>query len=346
MFRHLHRAAARVVDEVGFGAINLLHARQRPARDFAARLDAYVGGWRQATMEEYLAVPQETAAEAALAALDFQPPAPGQRGRLRFPSPLPGAHPANGHAVYDLYAGPAGWSAPTLLLTHGLMSVSDAGYRYWAARWNKAGWNVVFVHLPYHYARRPRGTFSGELCVTADLLRTVEGARQAVVELRMLLRWLAAQGGTRFAGWGTSYGAWVLGLLGCVEPLLAESHLALIEPILDIDAAVWHSPACAVLRRWLRRRGVTPEMTAPHMRLCSPLHAGAPALPPERVLLLAGQYDRVAPPGVIRALHEKWRGSHFYEFPQGHIGYRLLPESFRLAGELWGGEFSAVSGPP
>ncbi len=348
MLGHFHRAGAWLIDEASFGTINALHLRHHGGRDFAARLREYIAGWSGASLAEYYAVDGThgdgaalARARAALASLNSLKEIPS---RVVFPSPLAGtggqASSANDHAVYDLYPATAfgGWAkAPTLLIGHGLMSVSDAGYRREAARLNRLGWNVVFLHLPYHYARRPREGWvsSGELAITADLVRSVEGVRQAVVETRLLLEWLASRGCPFFAGWGTSYGAWVMALLGCVEERMGR--LILVEPILDVQKTIWESPACAAIRWHLRRQGVLPEETARHMRLCCPLHV-PPRLDPGHILMLAGSYDRIAPPETIRVLHRKWAGSHFHEFPQGHVGYRLLPESFRLAGELWGGE--------
>jgi len=345
-FRLLHRAGAKLVDDASFGTINALHLRHSGGPGFAARLREYIAGWEGREFADYYRIdgPGVDPARNALAALPA--PDPRRETRVRFPSPLPSHAEAdayeNDHAVYDLFPATAhgAWEkAPTLLMAHGLMSVSDIGYRRQAAKLNGLGWNVVFLHLPYHYARKPRAQWgrvsSGELAVTADLVRTVEGVRQSVVETRLLVEWLSGHGAPFFAGWGTSYGAWIMALLGCVEERMGR--LVLVEPILDIQAAIWESPACAAMRWHLGRHGVTPGGTAPHLRLCCPLHV-PPRLDPRHVLLLAGTYDRIAPPETIRALHRKWEGSHFYEFPQGHVGYRLLPESFRLAKELWGAD--------
>ena len=117
-----------------------------------------------------------------------------------------------------------------MLLAHGLMSVSDFGYRLWARRLNARGWNAVFVHLPFHYSRRLPGHFHGELAVGGELLRTAAGMRQAVVECRIVMQQLAKKGGRLFGAWGTSYGGWIMALLGCFEPLL--QRLILVEPIL------------------------------------------------------------------------------------------------------------------
>ena len=46
--------------------------------------------------------------------------------------------------------------------------------------------------------------------------------------------------------------------------------------------------------------------------------------------------------GEIEELAQKW-GAHYACFPQGHVGYTLMPESFRMAQELWAGDF--VRGP-
>ena len=69
--------------------------------------------------------------------------------------------------------------APTVLMLHALASASDKGYRLWARRFNAAGWNACFVHLPYHYSRVPPGYHNGELAITPDLVRTAQGFARA-----------------------------------------------------------------------------------------------------------------------------------------------------------------------
>ena len=44
-----------------------------------------------------------------------------------------------------------------MLMLHALMSASDIGYKLGAARWNALGWNVCFLHLPYHLFARAAG---------------------------------------------------------------------------------------------------------------------------------------------------------------------------------------------
>ena len=197
--------------------------------------DAFTAEWAERPVEEFYRIPA-----------DFVPPELPDHGRLVFPSPYPCEHEENNQASFDFFPCAQGWTAPTMLLAHGLMSVSDFGYRLWARRLNARGWNAVFIHLPYHYSRRLPWHFHGELCVGGELLRTAAGIRQSVVECRIVLQQLRRKGGQLFGGWGTSYGGWIMALIACFEPLL--QRLILVEPILNVDNAIWKAPSSVTVR--------------------------------------------------------------------------------------------------
>jgi len=325
----LHRRWAALVDEASFAWISSLQARHRPEPEFRKRLESYVDSWRSATLADYYALPPGDATS-----LECIPR--GNGFRVRFPSPLPGPERRNRTAVFDLWLGPEGWRGPTMVMAHGLMSVSDFGYRRWGRRLNALGWNAAFMHLPYHYARRPLGHFPGEMSVTADLVHTAETLRQGVLDLRVFARWLRSQGTRLMGGWGMSYGGWVLAEAACVERIF--DRLMLLEPIFRIEHAMWESPSGRGIRKTLEELGVSPETAAPHLRLVCP-SLSRPYLEPEEVLLLGGIYDRVVPLRLLQEFRAAWRGCHFYPFPQGHVGYQLMRESLRIAQEIWPGDF-------
>jgi pimeloyl-ACP methyl ester carboxylesterase len=207
-------------------------------------------------------------------------------------------------------------------MLHALMSASDTGYRLWAQRFNELGWNACFIHLPFHYSRTPRGFMNGELAISADLVRTAQGLRQGVVELRQLMQMLRERGCREFGIWGTSYGGWIGALLSFVESDFR--FIALMQPIANVEHAVWESGAAIWMRRRLRKGGVDPSLVERHFHLASPMH-NQPLCGGDKILLVAGEYDRIALPEDIRTLHEKWTGSEMFVVPQGHFGYRVMP---------------------
>jgi dienelactone hydrolase len=322
----LDEARALLVDWVSFGFVNVMQARHRLPDDFRVRWDQFTAEWAGRPVEEFYRIPD-----------DFVRPVLPDSGRLLFRSPYPGEHDVNNQASFDFFPCKEGWTAPTMLLAHGLMSVSDFGYRLWARRLNTRGWNAVFIHLPYHYSRRLPWHFHGELCVGGELLRTAAGIRQSVVECRIVLQELRKKGGNLFGAWGTSSGGWIMALLACFEPLL--QRLVLVEPILNVDNAIWKAPSSVTVRAALRKIGIRPEDTVGSMRLVCPGKL-KPLLPANHILTIAGQYDKIAPPGEIEELAKQWGGAHFACFPQGHVGYTLMPESFRMAQEIWAADFA------
>ena len=246
---------------------------------------------------------------------------------LSWQSSIRTAFAENNRVHVHLFPCARGWSAPTILMLHALMSASDVGYRLWAKRFNERGWNACFVHLPYHYSRRPRGFFNGELAISADLVRTAEGLRQGVVELRQLMEFLRERGSREFALWATSYGGWIGALLLAVEHDFRFA--AFMAPIVNIEHAIWKSPAAARLRAELRRSGITQALVERHFHLTSPMHS-EPLCGGERVLFAAGDYDQIALSEDIAQLHKKWRGSRFLRVAQGHFGYRMMREMFAV----------------
>jgi hypothetical protein len=309
------------LDGMSFGLINALQLRGKSGAHDAEAYEKYFSQWPGREPKELYAIPEGTSL----------PDLGGGRGTVTFASPITTDCEENNRVHVDLWLGPKGWKSPVMFMLHGMMSVSDVGYRMWAQKLNKLGWSAAFFHLPYHYGRRPSGTWSGEMTLSSNLIRTTEGLRQAVVELRVVCRALRDRGAPRIGLWATSYGGWVAGLLVHVETSVSTAWL--LEPIVDVEQAIFVSPATITLRAQLARRGITRDFVAPYCRaVCPGLHK--PLIPTENILLMGGTFDRIAPPETIRAVHEKWKGSHYAECRQGHVGYQLMPESLRLAQEI------------
>jgi pimeloyl-ACP methyl ester carboxylesterase len=220
-----------------------------------------------------------------------------------------------------------------VLLLHALMSANDFGYRKVARWFNDRGWNAAFPHLPFHYSRTPRGYLNGELAISAHLVRNAENLRQGVAELRQLMALLRVRGCREFGLIGTSFGGWNGALLSFLETDFR--FLALIQPIVNVEHAIWENPGSRSMRRILRAQGIQPGTIERHLSLTSPLH-GRPLCGGERAILTTGLYDTVSPPAELRALHRHWAGSRLLEVRQGHFGHVALRETLEAIEPLLG----------
>ncbi len=329
------RAGAWAADAITLGVLNLVQTRQgRRHVTTPEEFAAYAAAHADDTLEDYYSLPPDTGADEAILPPADAAPRLDREGLpvgypVTWPSPHPSGFAANDRARVDFYPVGGHWpGAPTVFLLHALMSTSDLGYRMWARAFGRRGWNTCFVHLPYHYSRRPPGYFNGELAIGSDMLRTAEGLRQGVRELRQLRRALRQAGAREFGLWATSYGGWIGSLWSCVES--GFRFIALVQPIIDSLDVIWRSPASRSIRRQLRRTGV--NAGSPGMPTLMRLGSASQHQPLDdarRVLLLAGDYDTVVPPESLHALHERWAGSRFVRGPQGHLGFTLMPEAFR-----------------
>jgi 1-acyl-sn-glycerol-3-phosphate acyltransferase len=325
------RLAATGVDGVMCAMMNLIQSRHRLHAHSRGEMERYLADCEKLTAGEYYALRPNVELANAL----------GNGAVVTWPSPIETKFPANNVARADFYFCKSGPIAPTVLMLHALMSASHVGYRRWAAHFNELGWNACFVHLPYHYSRVPRGYWNGELAITADLMRNAEGLRQGVMEVRQLMAAMRERGSRGFGVLGTSYGAWIGALLAMVESDFR--FVALMTPIVNVEHAIWESPAAAFMRRELLRVGIEPSLVARHYHLSSPA-SNQPVCAADRVLFVAGEFDLIARPRDIEAIHRTWHGSQLLRVPQGHFGYRAMRETVARLKER--GRFDLDFAPP
>jgi 1-acyl-sn-glycerol-3-phosphate acyltransferase len=316
-----HRFAASGVDGFLCMSLNLLHTRHRLNGHSREAMECYVGKCERLTAQQYYAAPDDVGLAKALGE---------DRPTITWNSSIQTPFAENNIAHAEFFECAQGISAPTVFILHALMSTSPIGHRRYAEYFNELGWNACFLHLPYHFSRVPRGYWNGELAITCDLIRNAEGLRQGVIEVRQVMGALRERGCREFGVLATSYGGWVGALLAMVERDLR--FVALMAPIVNIQHAIWASPAARLIRRELHRANIEPSLVARHFHLSSPLH-NQPLCDSDRVLFVTGEFDSIAPPEQIEAIQRKWRGSELLRVRQGHFGYRMMRETIvRLKG--------------
>jgi 1-acyl-sn-glycerol-3-phosphate acyltransferase len=320
-----HRFAAKGVDSLLCASINFLHRRHPLNGHSREEMERYVITCERLSPQQYYAVSKAMARNGEL---ESEPALDGKRdsqmATLSWRSPIETAFAANNVACADFFPTQNWDGAPTVFLLHALMSSSPAGYHRWAKSFNELGWNACFVHLPYHFSRVPTGYWNGELAITPDLIRNAEGLRQGVIEVRQLMELLRERGCREFGVLATSYGGWIGALLTLVESDFR--FVALMSPIVNVEHAIWQSPAARRVRRELLQANIEPTLVARHFHLSSPLH-GQPACDPTRILFVTGEFDSITPPEEIEAIQQTWRGSELLLVRQGHFGYRMMRET-------------------
>jgi 1-acyl-sn-glycerol-3-phosphate acyltransferase len=325
--RSLRSIGSNTVDSLLCASINWLHRRHPLNGHSRQEMERYLTTWEKVSPEEYYVAPEAMCSNGELDSKPDVDAIPDSRmATLSWRSPIKTRFAANNTACVDFFRTDARtWTgAPTVFLLHALMSSSTAGYYRWAERFNELGWNACFFHLPYHFSRVPTGYWNGELAITPDLIRNAEGLRQGVIELRQIMESLRGHGCREFGMLATSYGGWIGALLTLVESDFR--FVALMSPIVNVEHAIWQSPAARRVRRELVRVNVERALVARHFHLSSPLH-GQPVCDPTRILFVTGEFDSIAPPAEIEAIHQTWRGSELLRVRQGHFGYRMMRET-------------------
>ncbi len=87
------------------------------------------------------------------------------------------------------------------------------------------GINALRLSLPYHDRRMPPVLSRADFIVSANVGRTVQVCRQAVVDARRAVAWLAEQGYERIGILGTSLGSCLAMLTSAHEPLIRAEAL-------------------------------------------------------------------------------------------------------------------------
>jgi len=191
----------------------------KPADSGNARAAAVIGDWVAQVMADSDA---------------FYTPPPTSDYELRgdlltFPSALVTPHPEN-NTVYCRYF-PARLeprrAAVLVLPQWNSDSNGHAGLCKLLA-WN--GISALRLSLPYHDRRMPPELRRADYIVSANIARTLQVCRQAVLDARRAIAWLAAQGCDRIGILGTSLGSCLALLTAAHEPLIRAEALNHISP--------------------------------------------------------------------------------------------------------------------
>lgn len=237
------------------------------------------------------------------------------------------AHPENQTGAARLLLGP-GTARPAVILVHGYRGGQFAiEERVWPITWMlERGLDVALAVLPFHAVRARRGA---ALFPSSDPRFTIEGFRHAIHDLRVMIRLLRDRGAPAVGVMGMSLGGYTASLLATVV-----SDLAFAVPIIPLVSIADFA------RDGGRLVGSDEEQRIQHgalddaHRVVSPL-ARPPRLSPDRVLVIAGDGDRITPIAHARRISEHFRAP-LETFAGGHILQFGRADAFRAAGRMLG----------
>jgi hypothetical protein len=193
---------------------------------------------------------------------------------------------------------------------------------------NRFGMSALRLTLPYHDARRPPELKRADYIVSANVGRTVQACRQAVMDARRAIRWLALQGYDRIGILGTSLGSCLSLLTAAHEPLVRAQALNHISPY--FADVVWRGLSTMHVREGLE--GSVDLERLRQMWLPISPHVYLDRIRDKKTLLVYAKYDLTFPVDLSRELIAEFerRGIPHEQavLPCGHYSTGVTPFKF------------------
>lgn len=196
-----------------------------------------------------------------------------------------------------------------------------------ASFFSKRGITVVEIAMPYHFERSRPGSLHADYMLSANLGRTIQSVRQAVLDGRKLIRWLKREGYRDISVLGMSLGSWVAGLIAAHDPAVSKASLFLTAG--SLADMVWTGRATRAIRDSLE-----PEIDLADLRRAwGPLnmenYAHRLAQPDLELHVVLAKRDKVVLPELSVSFMQKLKDTgaqpNILELNCGHYSLAMPP---------------------
>ncbi len=290
-----------------------MHRRERilTAKDTNRRVFPFEWGLEWLAPENHSADPLAELHQIADAVLQdsqsfFAPPplGPVQRegDRLSFATPAPGSVPENNMVDCRIFEAQGSSCAVVVAPQWN----ADAHSHVTLCRLlQRLGITAVRHCLPYHEKRAPDGMVRADLLVSPNIGRTLQGIRQAVLELRQIVEHLYREGYRHVGVVGTSVGSCIAYLAFTHDPRIQVGVFNHVSAL--FADVVWKGLATRHVRRGLEGR-----ISFADLRRCwapiSPLHhVFRLKNDPRPHLLITAKYDLTFLPHLTEQVFQEYR---------------------------------------
>ncbi len=215
-------------------------------------------------------------------------------------------------------------------------------FHHWNARarnrmianfFSRRGITVVEIAMPYHFERSRPGSLHADYMLSANLGRTIQSVRQAVLDGRKLIRWLRRAGYRDISVLGMSLGSWVAGLIAAHDPAVSKASLFLTAG--SLADMVWTGRATRAIHDSLEPEIALTDLRAAWGPLNLENHAHNLARADLDLHVVLAERDRVVLPELsqtfIRGLKDVGVQPNILRLNCGHYSLAIPPYIF-LAG--------------
>jgi dienelactone hydrolase len=235
---------------------------------------------------------------------------------VTFPSPVETAHVVNNTVHCEYFRPLKPGKHPAVIVLHILGGDFDLS-RLFARQMAQGGVVALFVKLPYYGPRRPQGVRAR--MISENPRETVAGMRQAILDVRRGVAWLAAQDEVddeRLGVFGISLGGITGALALAAEPRLTSGCLMLAGG--DLTKVAWDNPELKkLLDRWVTDGGSKDEFIDLWKSIDPVTYAERARN--KRILMLNARHDEIIPPVCTESLWRALGEPEIVWYDAGHI---------------------------
>jgi hypothetical protein len=168
---------------------------------------------------------------------------------------------------------------------------------------NRTGIAALRLSMPYHDRRMLPGFERADYMVSANLGRTLQANRQAVLDTRAAVHWLTSQGYNRIGIVGTSLGSCIAFLTFIHEPQIRAGVYYHVSSY--FGDVVWEGLTTAHVRRGLESTLTREDVRRAFLAISPNSYVNRLAGDERRGLLISARYDLSFTPELSRLLFEE-----------------------------------------